>query len=78
MPGTSRTVRRPWRSKPWQRSGKVTAKWSDLKLFGQTNGPRPLAQKDLGVVYDHFSKQVAAHGAELFKIGGPKSIPLQK
>ena len=57
---------------------KVTAKWSDLGLSGRQNVRDLWRQKDLGVFSDHVDKQVASHGAEMFKNGIPKSIPLQK
>jgi alpha-galactosidase len=47
----------------------VTARWSDLKLSGPQIVRDLWRQKDLGVFSDHFDRQVAAHGAEMFKVG---------
>jgi alpha-galactosidase len=46
----------------------VSVKWSDLKLIG-TQAVRDLwRQKDAGTQADGYSVNVAAHGAELFKV----------
>ncbi len=49
-------------------AGKVTARWSDLKLSGKCTVRDLWRQKDLGEFADAFSMSVAPHGAELVKI----------
>ena len=49
----------------------VTVRWSDLKLSGEQNVRDLWRQKNLGKFGDQFSVQVAPHGAELVKVGGP-------
>lgn len=47
----------------------VTVKWSDLNISGNKNVRDLWRQKDLGKFKGEFSLPVAAHGAELVKIG---------
>ncbi len=51
----------------------VGLKWSDLKLSGPQAVRDLWRQKDPGSLPDGFSIPVAAHGAELIRIGGPNN-----
>jgi alpha-galactosidase len=47
----------------------VSVEWADLKLTGPRTVRDLWRQKDLGVQETGYSVKVAAHGAELFKVG---------
>jgi alpha-galactosidase len=55
-----------------QRAGKVTAKWSDLRLEGAQPVRDLWQQKDLGSFNNAFTSTVPQHGAMLLKIGRGK------